>query len=65
MQKLISWIILAVVVYLMWQAGVFQGIVNYFVDSYNKSRQEQVIYQEDGTVTTVKYRSIFDMFMGK
>ena len=65
MQKLISWIILVVVVYLMWQAGVFTGIKNYFVDSYNKSKEEQVIYQEDGTVRTIKYRSIFDLFMEK
>ncbi len=65
MGKILGWIVVLGLLYFGYQAGWFTSIVNYFTDAYDKSRQEQVIESSDGTVTTVRYRNIFDMLSGK
>ena len=65
MGRIVGWLIIIGLVYYGFQAGWFTSIANYFKDSYNKARQEQVIENPDGSVTTVKYRNIFDMLAGK
>ena len=34
-------------------------------ESAAKARQEQVIEHEDGSYTTVKYRNVFDLLLGR
>ena len=65
MGKVLGWIVVIGLIYFGYQAGWFTSIINYFTDSYDKARQEQVIENPDGSVTTVKYRNIFDMLAGK
>ena len=65
MGKAIGWIIVAVVLFYAYQAGWLAAITNYFVDSAEKTRNEQVIYEEDGSITTVRYRSPLQMLLNK
>lgn len=64
MGKAIGWLIVAGIIFYAYQAGWFAAITNYFVDSAEKARQEQVIYEEDGSITTVRYRSPLQMLFG-
>ena len=64
MGKAIGLLILAGIIFYAYQAGWFATITNYFVDSAEKARQEQVIYEEDGSITTVRYRSPLQMLFG-
>ena len=65
MGRIIGQLIIIGLVYYGFQAGWFTSIANYFKDSYNKARQEQVIENSDGTITTVRYKSFFDLIMDK
>jgi hypothetical protein len=62
MRQLIVWVIVAICLLWAWQAGVINSIIGYFQHSYEMSQQEQVIQNADGSVTTVKYGSIFNLF---
>lgn len=64
MGKALGWIVFAIFVYYAWNAGWLHSINQYFSESADKARQEQVIYEEDGSITTVKYRSPLQMFLG-
>ena len=48
-----------------YQAGLFNGIISYFDESAAKARQEKIIEHEDGGYTTVKYRNVFDLLLGR
>ncbi len=65
MGKIAGWIILIVLIVVGYQAGWFNSIINYFSESSRQARQERVIEESDGSVTTVKYRNIFDILSGK
>lgn len=65
MGKAIGWLIVAGILFYAYQAGWFAVITNYFIDSAEKTRSEQVIYEEDGSVTTVRYRSPLQMLFNK
>ena len=65
MQKLVSWIIFFVIVYFAYQAGWFNNMINYFSESSRQAREERVIEHPDGSITTVKYRNVLDMFFEK
>ncbi len=65
MFKLIVWIIIFAGIYFAYQAGFFNGIINYFNESAIQARQEKVIEHEDGSYTTVRYRNVFDLLLGR
>ena len=65
MQKLVGWIIFFTIVYFGHQAGWFDYVINYFSDASRQAREERVIEHPDGSITTVKYRNIFDLLLKK
>ncbi len=65
MRQIIGILVLAAIAWYGYQAGWFSAIANYFSDSYSKAKQEQVVRESDGSVTTVRYRSFLDILTGK
>ncbi len=65
MYKVFLWIIFFIALYFAYQAGWFHNIANYFSESEKFGRQERVIEEEDGSITTVRYRNVFDIVTGK
>ena len=65
MRKFIGWLIAAAVVYFGYRAGYFSGIINYFENISERSKEVQTIENDDGSITTVRYRSVVDLFTGK
>lgn len=65
MLRVFGWLVVLAVIYYGFQAGWFTGIINYFSESAKAARQEQVIEHDDGSITTVKYRNVFDLLLGK
>lgn len=65
MLRLIAWIIVIAAFYFAYQAGWFQGIANYFSESERFGRQERVIVEDDGSITTVRYRNVIDILTGR
>lgn len=66
MGKAVGWIALAILLFYAYQTGWFASIMEYFSISADKARNEQVIYEDDGSITTVRYRSPLQMlFNGK
>ena len=65
MFKILMWIVLFVALFYAYQAGWFHNIANYFSESERYGRQERVIEEEDGSITTVRYRNVFDMVLGR
>ncbi len=65
MQKLLVWIVVLGGLYMGYKAGWFDFITQYFSESAAKARQEQVIENEDGSITTVRYRNVFDLLLNK
>lgn len=65
MGKILGWLVVIGIIYFAYQAGWFNSIYNYFTDSANLATQEQVIETSDGTITTVRYKSIFDILLGR
>ena len=63
--KNFAWLILLGLLYFGWQAGWFNGITEYFSEANKQARQEKVIYHEDGSYDTVKYRNVIDLLLGK
>ncbi len=61
MLRIFGWLIFLAVVYYGWQAGWFSPVVNYFSEASRAAREEKVIEHEDGSITTVKYRNVFDV----
>ena len=61
--KNFGWLVLLGVLYFGWQAGWFDQIISYFSESARNSRAEQVIEEEDGSITTVRYRNVFDLLL--
>lgn len=61
MFKVLMWMALLIALFYAYQAGLFHNIANYFSESEKFGRQERVIEEEDGSITTVRYRNIFDM----
>ncbi len=61
MFKVLMWMALLIALFYAYQAGWFHNIANYFSESEKFGRQERVIEEEDGSITTVRYRNIFDM----
>ena len=59
--KNFGWLVLLGILYYGWQAGWFDAIIDYFSESSRAAREEQVIEHEDGSITTVKYRNVFDV----
>ena len=65
MGKLFFWVIVILLIFVGYKAGVFDPVVNYFSESAKQARQEKIIQEEDGSITTVRYRNIFDLLLGK
>ncbi len=62
MFKLFVWLLVFAGIYFAYQAGWFNSIISYFEES---ARQERVIEEEDGSITTIKYRNVIDLLTGK
>ena len=65
MKQLIGWIIFIAIIVYAYQAGWITGAINGVQTWYSNAKQTQVIQEEDGTVTTVRYRSFGDILTGK
>ena len=65
MYRFFLWLLLFICLFFAWKAGWFDSIVNYFVHTEEYSRQEHVIQEDDGSVTTVRYRNIVDIVTGR
>lgn len=65
MFKLFVWLLVFAGIYFAYQAGWFNSIINYFEESARQARQERVIEEEDGSITTIKYRNVIDLLTGK
>lgn len=65
MLRVFGWLIVLIILYYGYQAGWFTGIINYFSESSKNAREERVIEHEDGSITTVKYRNVFDFLLSK
>ena len=65
MFKLFVWLLVFVGIYFAYQAGWFNSIISYFEESARQARQERVIEEEDGSITTIKYRNVIDLLTGK
>ncbi len=65
MGKVFGWIVVIVLIIVACKAGWVNSVINYFDSSYTKAKQERVIEESDGSVTTVRYRNIFDILTGK
>ncbi len=65
MGKFIGWIVVLAVIFFAYQAGFFNGILDYFKMSAAKAGQEEVIEHEDGSITTVRYRNVFNVLFDK
>ncbi len=65
MGKLVGWIVVLAVLFFAYQAGYFNPILDYFKLSAAKAGQEEVIEHEDGSITTVRYRNIFNILFDK
>ena len=57
--------IIAVLVILALKMGWVENVRSYFARSIEISQQEQVIKESDGSITTIKYKNIFDLLRGK
>ena len=65
MLRVFGWLIVLMILYYGYQSGWFNGIINYFSESSRNARQERVIEHEDGSISTVKYRNVFDFLLSK
>ena len=65
MLRVFGWLIVLMILYYGYQSGWFTGIINYFSESSKNARQERVIEHEDGSISTVKYRNVFDFLLSK
>ena len=65
MLRVFGWLIVLIILYYGYQSGWFTGIINYFSESSRNARQERVIEHEDGSISTVKYRNVFDLLLSK
>ena len=65
MLRAFGWLIVLMILYYGYQVGWFNGIMNYFSESSKNARQERVIEHEDGSISTVKYRNVFDLLLSK
>lgn len=65
MYKLFLWLVFLLALFFAYKAGWFNSIVNYFVETDRYSKQEKVIENPDGSVTSVRYRNIIDIVTGK
>lgn len=65
MQRLLVWVVVIAGLFMGYKAGWFDFIIQYFSNSSAKARQEQVIENEDGSTTTVRYRNVFDLLLNK
>lgn len=58
-------IIIGILVFLAYKFGWIENIKNYFEKTAEMSKQEQVIYEPDGSVTKIKYRNVLNMIFEK
>ena len=65
MLRVFGWLIVLMILYYGYQSGWFNGIINYFSESSRNARQERVIEHEDDSISTVKYRNVFDFLLSK
>ncbi len=65
MGKFIGWIVVIAIIFFAYQAGFFNSILDYFRLSAAKAGQEEVIEHEDGTITTVRYKNVFNVLFDK
>ncbi len=57
--QILTWVIILGGLYYAYRAGWITAAINYFNTSYQRSQQEEVIEHDDGSITTIKHRSIF------
>ncbi len=65
MFKVFVWLVVFACIYFAYQAGLFNSINSYFKEYTEKAKQEQIIEHEDGSYSTVRYRNVFDLLLGK
>ena len=65
MGRVLTWVFVIICIVVAYNAGLFNLIFNYFGDSANKMQQETVTENEDGSVTTVKYKNVFNVIFDK
>ena len=58
-------IIVCLVLFAAYKVGFFNPIFDYFKTSSEMTQQEKVIHEEDGSVTTVRYKNVVDFVMEK
>lgn len=59
--RVFGWLILLAAIFFGYQQGWFDFVIDYFSESSRNAREERVIEHEDGSITTVKYRNVFDV----
>ena len=65
MGKAIGWILVIVAIFIAFQIGLFQKVADYFSASFSKTKQVEVIENDDGSYSEVRYRSIFSPLINK
>ena len=65
MGKVVGWIVVIAAVFFAYQAGFFNSILDYFALSAAKAGQEETIQNPDGSITTVRYKNIFNILFDK
>ncbi len=58
----IGWLFILGLVVVAWYFGIFDTVADYFVKSAEESREVGVVHNEDGSITTIKYKTIFDLW---
>ncbi len=64
MDKIVLWIVILLGLFMAYQAGWLNGVLEYFDHAKNYG-QERVIEEEDGSIKTIRYRNIVDIMNGK
>lgn len=64
MDKIVLWIVIFIGLFMAYQAGWFNNLLDYIENAKNYG-QERVIEEDDGSLTTVRYRNIIDIVTGK
>lgn len=65
MGKVIGWVVFLIFIVWALQAGFFQTVFGYFQEAANRMTKEQVIHEADGSTTTIRYKNIFDILLGR
>ncbi len=65
MKNALGWILLILVIIIAYKAGWLESIKNYFVNSSELSGKTEVIQEPDGSTTTIRYKNVVDLILGR